>query len=416
MWAKSVRMKTIIILMLILGGISCTTQNKREIPKYISNIQNLVIAQPNSEPAFSLELIRDAVIDDGNATRTWFVQGVAGGYWFAGLEVDDSGRIYVGNGSEKTIQVFDSTGKHLTNIGSDGNGPGEFNGILDIGINSNQLYAFDFLQFRTTFFSLDSLKVDEVKDAYLSRAPDVEELNGWLSNRIWLIDDDRFLVQYMDEFVNGNIGSPKYNLDKPRPGKYYIVDREGKVVSKMLFELKDFKIITANVEGRHLNIFRPLPFLNRQLISISNDGHIISANSEESLINMYAPNGDYLRAFYIPFEKKTLERDELTNMYTDLNTRNQIVLQHAELPEKWPALGDIILDDENRLWISTIPDSENLTYDWWVLQDTGELIAKFRWPENRSIEKIKDDYLYARETEKSTGLQTIVKYRIEMNE
>jgi hypothetical protein len=129
-----------------------------EIPKHLNELENLVIIQSNSEPTSSIEFTRTAVIDDANATRTWFVQGVAGGYWFAGLEVDDSGRIYVGNGSEKAIQVFDSDGSYLANIGSEGNGPGEFQGILDIGINSNQLYAFDFLQFRTTFFLLIHLK------------------------------------------------------------------------------------------------------------------------------------------------------------------------------------------------------------------------------------------------------------------
>ncbi|NBC02197.1 MAG: 6-bladed beta-propeller [Bacteroidetes bacterium] len=407
--------QVISVCLLILFSLTNCSPPEAEIPEHLNELENLVVTQPNSEPVSSIELIRDAVIDDRNATRTWFTYDFGEGHWFAGLEVDDSGRIYVGNGAEMMIQVFDSTGRHLVNIGSEGNGPGEFKGITEIKIESNQLYAYDFLQFRTTFFSIDSLKVDEVKKAYLSRAPDVEELTGWLSNGIKLIDDERFLVRYMDEYANAFVGTPKYNLDKPRPGRYYIVDREGKVVSKMFFELKDHKIITADVEGRHLSNFRRLPFLNQPLTSISSDGHILSANSEESLIKMYAPNGDYLRAFYIPFERKTLERDELTSMYTDLNTRNQNLLQHAELPEKWPALADIILDDENRLWISTIPDREDLTFKWWVLEDTGDLLAKFSWPGNRSIEKIKDGYLYARETEESTGLQTIVKYRVEMN-
>ncbi|NBC03365.1 MAG: 6-bladed beta-propeller [Bacteroidetes bacterium] len=407
--------QVISVSLLVLLSLTNCSPPEAEIPEYLKELENLVVIQPNSEPASSIELIQEAVIDDRNATRTWFTYDFGEGYWFAGLEVDDSGRIYVGNGAGMMIQVFDSDGSYLTSIGSEGNGPGEFKGILDIGIDSNQLYAFDFLQYRTTLFSLDSFKVDEVQDVYLSRAPNVEELTGWLSNRSWLVDNNTFLVQYMDEFPNGNIGSPKYNLDKPRPGKYYIVDREGKVLSDMLFELKHNKIITADINGRHPFNIRLLPFLNQPFVSISNSGHIISANSEESLVKMYAPNGDYLRSFYIPMEKKALVRDELTNMYTDLNTRNQSLLQHAELPEKWPALGDIILDDENRLWISTIHDSEDLTYKWWVLEDTGELLATFSWPGNRSIEKIKDGYLYARETEESSGLQTIVKYRIEMD-
>jgi hypothetical protein len=420
-YVKSGRIIGFIVLILFLGGISCTTQNDREIPEHLSSIKNLVIIDPNSNSEASIELIRAAVIDDNNATKTWFKDITSGGFpfggadWIAGLEVDDSGRIYVGNRPEMTIQVFDSTGRYLTNLGGEGNGPGEFKGISEIRIQSNQLYTFDFLQFRTTFFSLDSLKVDEVEKVYLSRSPDVEELSGWLYNGNKLIDDERFLVRYMYEYANANVGTPKYNLDIPRPGRYYIVDRQGQVVSDMLFELNDHKIITADVEGRHLWNLAPVPFLNQPLISISKDGHIISANSEESLIKMYAPNGDYVRAFYIPLEKKTLLRDEILSMYGIGDEENENLLQNAELPEKWPALGDIIIDDENRYWISTITDSEDLTYQWWVLQDTGELLATFRWPGNRSIEEIKDGYLYARQTEESTGWQTIVKYRIDID-
>lgn len=407
------------ILLILLSLTNCSPP-EAEIPEHLNDLEKLVVIQQNSKPASSIELIQEAVINDENATKTWFKDITSGGFpfggvgWIAGLEVDDSGRIYVGNQPEKTIQVFDSTGSYLTSLGSEGNGPGEFNGISDMNIQPNQLYAFDIFQFRTTFFSLDSLKVDEVKKAYLSRAPDVEELTGWLSNGYKLIDDERFLVRYMDEYPNANVGTPKYNLDKPRPGRYYIVDREGKVLSKMLFELKDKKIITADVGERHLWHIAPVPFLNQPLISISSDGHILSANSEESLVKMYAPNGDYLRAFYIPMEKKSLLRDELIELYGEGDEENENLLIHAELPEKWPALGDIIMDDENRLWVSTIPDSEDLTYEWRVLQDTGELLATFRWPGNRSIEKIKDGYLYALETEESTGLQTIVKYRVEI--
>lgn len=239
--------QVISVCLLILLSLTNCSPPEAEIPEHLKELENLTVVQPYDESTSSIEFTRAAVIDDANATKTWFKDISTGGFpfggadWFAGLEIDGSGRIYVGHRLEKIIQVFDSTGRYLVNVGGEGNGPGEFKGITEIRIQSNQLYAFDFLQFRTTFFSLDSLKVDEVKDAYLSRAPDVEELTGWLYNGNKLIDDERFLVRYMDEYANANVGTPKYNLDKPRPGRYYIVNREGKVVSEMLFELKDQK-------------------------------------------------------------------------------------------------------------------------------------------------------------------------------
>jgi|GEM_PF-490600 len=419
---KSVRNKTLITLMLIWSGISCTAQNEPEIPAHLSSIQNLVIIQPDSEPTSSVELIRDTVINDNQAASMWFKDIVSVGWafggsdWMAGLEVDDSGKIYVGNRRAMEIQVFDSEGRFLVNTGGVGNGPGEFRGMAEMRIQADQLYVFDFQQFRTTFFSLDPLQVDEVKIASVNRTPDIEELTAWFSTGYKLKDDERFLIKYANEAVNTVVGSPDYNLDETRIDKYYIVNREGTVVSEKLFELKSQAMITADVEGRHLWNMGPVPFLNQPMVYISDDGHILSANSEEALIKMHAPNGDYLRAFYFPREKKSIRRDELLTLYGAGGVENENLLQHAELPEKWPALADIILDDEKRLWISTIADTENLTHEWWVLEENGVLLDKFTWPADQSIDKIKNGYMYTRETDEETGLQQIVRYRVGIEE
>jgi len=417
---RTFRTGSFIISLLFIGSIGCTHQNESETPGYLNGIQNLVVIIKNTDDHSSIELERVAILDDPDATNSWYndMSGTdfpfGGGfdYWFGGLDIDDFGRIYIGNRPEKTIQVFDSTGFYQTNLGRQGNGPGEFNEILDIKIRSNKLYVFDYLQFRTTVFSLDSLKLVEVQNAYLNRFPDIDELTGWHANQFKLIDGETFLVAFMEEFRNANVGTPRYNLDKERSVRYYLVNREGNVLSEMLFELMDHKVITADVGGRHLYNLMPVPFLNEPLISVSDEGNIFAANSETSLIKMYDSTGDYVRAFYIPLDKKSLIRDELIKMYAEEHIQSRNLLLHAELPKTWPALGDVITDDENRLWISTIQNCENSMYEWWVLQDTGELITTFKWPENRSIEKIKNGYVYARETSKSTGFQTIVTYRI----
>jgi len=71
------------------------------------------------------------------------------------------------------------------------------------------------------------------------------------------------------------------------------------------------------------------------------------------------------------------------------------------------------IDDLDRLWIATTVEDMSV-YEWWVLEETGELITKFKWLRDEPIEVVKNGYMYTRETEEETGLQTIVKYRIEM--
>lgn len=410
--------KSIVLVLLFVGFTSCTFQDEVSIPENLKDLQNLVVIQQDSSPESSIKFIRDLVIDDSDATDSWY-HSTSGGFafggsdFFAGLEVDDTGKIFVGDNYEKVIHVFDSTGTYLQRIGGEGRGPGEFEGIFDIKIESDQLFAFDYFQFRSTFFSLDSLDLNEVRKVYTNRTPDREELVGRPAQLVSLISDDLFIVGYKNEMKNANYGTERYNLDQEILVRYYVVDREGKIRSEMIDELKDVENITAVVDGNHLFNLSPVPFLQQPMISISHEDYIYTANSEEPLIKIHDLSGDYLKAFYIPMEKKSIDRDELINLFAEDDEENTNLLLHAELPEKWPALSSIVTDDENNLWVSTIPDNDSL-HEWLVIDDTGKLITTFRWPGNRSIEKIKGGYLYARETDETTGQQQVVRYRIEV--
>lgn len=87
-----------------------------------------------------------------------------------------------------------------------------------------------------------------------------------------------------------------------------------------------------------------------------------------------------------------------------------------DLPQTWPVLTEMKIDDQDRLWIATTVENMNV-YEWWVLDASdGSLWARFTWPRYKPIEVIKDGKLYTRETEKETGLEEIVRYNIEIIE
>lgn len=83
------------------------------------------------------------------------------------------------------------------------------------------------------------------------------------------------------------------------------------------------------------------------------------------------------------------------------------------MPEYWPAINNLIIDDENRLWISTIVDDFDI-YEWWILEKSGEVITRFEWPRDYPIEVVKCGYMYTRETNEKTGLEEVVRYRIKL--
>ncbi|MTI87891.1 MAG: hypothetical protein FH748_07985 [Balneolaceae bacterium] len=75
-----------------------------------------------------------------------------------------------------------------------------------------------------------------------------------------------------------------------------------------------------------------------------------------------------------------------------------------------------MVDDENRMWVAVPMDVQNETYEWWILNPSGELLARLVLPEDQPIYDIKNGYLYSKKTNEETGAEYVVKYRIELTE
>ena len=61
-----------------------------------------------------------------------------------GLDIDGLGRLYVADSSNHRIQVFDSLGTFITQVGGFGVGPGQFNAPRGVAIGSRgALYVTD---------------------------------------------------------------------------------------------------------------------------------------------------------------------------------------------------------------------------------------------------------------------------------
>ncbi|MEX2602288.1 MAG: hypothetical protein WD355_11600 [Balneolaceae bacterium] len=106
-----------------------------------------------------------------------------------------------------------------------------------------------------------------------------------------------------------------------------------------------------------------------------------------------------------------------------MNEYRERITREYEMPDTWPALHTMELDDQGRLWVATITDSED-SYSWWVLTEEGELLARFEQPADRNSRFvrsqpeiiIRDGYLYTREVDVREEINRVVKHRIEMEE
>ncbi|TVR32958.1 MAG: hypothetical protein EA390_04565 [Balneolaceae bacterium] len=74
----------------------------------------------------------------------------------------------------------------------------------------------------------------------------------------------------------------------------------------------------------------------------------------------------------------------------------------------------LAVDDKGRVWVATIVKNFSV-HEWWVLEENGELMARFEWPRDEPIVVIKEGKIYTRQTDEETGLQQVVRYRVEIN-
>lgn len=405
--------KQFFFLCLILGA--CSQQKSHELPVYIQELDNLEIFQSNQHVPFEILLKHEKIYEDQEK-----IIGKLGR-----ILVDDSGRVVIEEGTydRAALLAFNENGNFLHEISRRGQGPGEFISIFSMQYRFNRLFVHDAGMHRLLVFSTESDSFPLINTVlYQSDSWNhIEELkNRKAPNTVFVRSDKNLLSGFMDPIDHYGMNDSQL---KDLKARYYLMDLNGKAIEPfhLIFESRAVGYLNLNPT---IYLF---PFLRKSLMTVSKNDEIYSAWSEDFLIQVYSPSGVYKRAIYYPVKKRSLNKnDDLLQKYIKEKAETaredpRLMESHKErekvlsrvMPETWPALENLMIDDEDRLWVSTITNDSD-TYDWWVLQDTGELITKFRWPRYKEIEVVKNNKLYTRETDEETGLQQVVRYGFEL--
>ncbi|MCC5908273.1 MAG: 6-bladed beta-propeller [Balneolaceae bacterium] len=400
-------------LLLFIFQVACTQQDSNQSESLydsgiIQNQDTTETLSDNNKSIIEIRFIPITTYGDTDDIILGRIQQIA---------VDKQGRVFLSDRDKVEIHVFHSNGSYLQSIGRQGQGPGEFQNISRstfMEFHSGRLYVPDgdgrYLH-RVHVFSLDNLSFSHTIDL---RAGNKEQFDKDLKyyyprGGIYPLKDGNFLVPYT--FIQ----SRKFYQRDSNFVKYYIQSESGKIKKGPILEQYDRIFLYHITEGNYLaNSF---PFLGKPLFVINGDGYMYAAWSEDFQIEAYQPDGKKLHSIRPPYQNQPLTQSDLTERiqicdeYFADGICEQMVRNADNLPETWPALNDLLIDDENRLWVSTIVEDFDI-YEWWVLEETGELVTRFEWPRDEPIEVIKNGYMYTRQTDDKTGLQQVVRYRI----
>lgn len=394
----------IISIILFVGCSSATEKTPQPVqeivplvvPEDIRQYDSLTVYSADAKPPLDIEFKREMSFDETAEILIGSIGKVA---------VDQSNRVFLMDKDQLLIHVYNPDGSYSTSLGRKGRGPGEFQNLHSIRIHSDQLWAVDgnAIPLRINTYSLDSLTFVKTVKLKAENLGDFEKLRGYTPRTFYPLADGRlFIVGYRNLFPS--------NHPTERYVRYYLQNESGEIISDQVLEQKN-KYIVHKFPG-YTVAYGDFPFLAGSLFAISKEGNIYSARTDKFLVKVYNRYGDYLNEFEYPFRRKKINREEIMKI-AENDTRREVIV-NSELPERWPALESMLVDDKNRLWVSTIVDDLQVR-EWWILKDNGKVITKFIWPVDKPIEEVKNGYLYARETDMETGLQEIVRYRIKMN-
>lgn len=402
-------MRTKILLLIIFSLFGRCTKQSPPKPPEVAELKNVKTYASNVEPTKDISITKMTTLQ-GEGTDFWQGGDITGLDWMLGIAVDEAGKIYIGDSTgELAVRVFGSDGNFITALGGNGRGPGELLSIADMKIIDDKLYVYDAHQVKIAVFSTDELElIEEIRHRPIERGQKEKDISGWFAYEKALFNDTTLLAGLVEHPRDGRKGSANYNIGEKRIRKYFIANFEGELISEILFEQRAAKDLVATVEGREIINFFPLPFLGRPLRGIYEGQYIFTAWSEDFLVKVYNAKGKYKHAFYHPYQAPKMNKDNILGMIPKEDGRDRSLIKNADLPEVWPAIHSMIVDDQKRIWISTHQPNRNM-HQWWVMNWKGKLLARFEWSKNRSIEKIKDGHLYVRITNKTTNVQNIIK-------
>ena len=267
-------------------------------------------------------------------------------YVAAGLD----GSIFVADGQGPRLRLYNSGGEFVRNVGRAGGGPGEYQGILGMGIMPDgQLALYDMLSQRISFF--------DAKGEF-DRSIRVNSGGSWINPGFRVETNGDLLVVAI-----------RYETRTDAQGRTLIV--EGAEPPRQLYlrvsptgDLLD-SLVVPTQRGPRESSFTMVadegylsPFTNNLVHAISPMGNLWSGYPREYSITLLDRAADPVSRLLRDYEPVRLRREEkaIWQLRADLITRG--ISAGVQIPDTKPAFRGIEVDEDGRLWVNRYVEAE----------------------------------------------------------
>lgn len=370
---------------------------KGNVPEHITKLDSLTLYPRDPEPTHTIELNPHEVFGKDNEV---YLNKIIKAF------EDNKGRLVVwgeGLNRKSAVHIYNSDGTYMSQLGRHGKGPGEYGIILSLDVREDKIYVSDFTSLRLNEYSTESYTVKRSIKFEVWNVVDDLELKGHIIPRT----DDNYLIAYTKKIPqNGSIELIYLLMDST--GEEQIFEKIT-VPSGFVINVKDESLLPKPT--------LPLWFMGTTTITHSDENVLYTVSNREFLIKKFDSNGRFQSAIYYPIEGPTFNLEEYLKSAGSLAPKARQITSafdrmDLELPKTAPFIEKMIIDDENRIWVAL---SAGEYYEWWVLNESGELLAKLLLEKKKTVFDIKKGYLYGKRIIDETH-EYIVKYKIDFVE
>ncbi len=389
------------ILLFCLLFSSCVKQEKEGYPIEIKKVDNVIYI---NNPGFPKTTVKEFTLKEelsiGNETDDDYIFSKISALW-----VDSLGNIYLIEGKNREVRVFDKNGKFLRKFGRKGQGPGELLSPKDLVVDEKNktIHILDYGNRKIVRYRFNGTFDSEIK----------LKKGGPLC---FFMDPDRsYLVRY--SFIN----DPGYY-------KYYKIIKYN-LDGKILLQSEEFPHPKDNtVEYGRLIISGPLPFEPRAYFTCDSKSNLYFGFSDKYKIIVFDRAFNKLKVIQkndpelIKVSKE--DKDNFINEAKEALKKKGLphgpVLKRIKFkfPKYHAIFDDIWINDKDRILVQTPSKDDRVHID--VFNKEGVYVEKMiinKPSDGISLDYIfrkpvfKDEYIYTAVEDKN-GIPLIKKYHI----
>ncbi|MGQ0766072.1 MAG: hypothetical protein ACT4OZ_10435 [Gemmatimonadota bacterium] len=369
------------------AGVAITTVGERidAIPRWkIDTSARVILASPDS---------------------TGFVF-VSAAHWLG------EGRVLVADARQRRLQLYDASGRHLRTIGRDGEGPGEFRGMMTVSVVGDTVGVWDLSARRFSLLTVDS--------GFRRIIPTPQKPSDYDTAReIWITSGIRPLTYWLSASWPGPLPQGTRIRKWRFTGQLAFSDTGARTLSSS----PTFNgVFSGQVErGDARQLYSNLPFVAAAA------GRVAYGSGETFEVRL--ADSDLLTRQILrwsladePLSDAEVDsaRERLFASMPPGAPRERIeaavnnIVAPELLPRVRPAISRALWDDAGRLWLGRFAAPVRglaEAFDWFVLDETARPVGRVQLPEVARLESVRGSELLV-SVRDSLDVQTVQVWRV----